>query len=364
MAFTASELVNIQNGALDFYLDKGKSHAQNLQDMPMKAAFEQTAGTFSGGAGEVSVSVKTGQGGGSIVGYSGDDQVTYYNPVGLKRANYPWKEHFLGIGVTHTELKHDGITVVENGADQTTREKDGREAHALNNLLEEKLDAFAVDWDEGWDDLLHGDGTSDTKAIAGIRAFILDDPALGSTGGINRTTNTWWRNQAATAAALAAGTGVGPIASAATGGGVLLTFLGEERRRLRRYAKGTGVRHRCFAGSDFIAAMERELRANGSYFQEGMHSKQSVNAGMPTEDGVPYGNWNIQYDPTLDDMGLAKRLYVIDMNAIKLLYMQGERKKKANPARPHDRFVMYQGVTSTAVMVAKRLRTSGVYDIE
>jgi hypothetical protein len=51
------------------------------------------------------------------------------------------------------------------------------------------------------------------------------------------------------------------------------------------------------------------------------------------------------------------------MSSIKLMYMQGEKKKKSNPARPHDRFVMYQGVTTTAVMVAKKLRTSGVYDI-
>jgi hypothetical protein len=84
---------------------------------------------------------------------------------------------------------------------------------------------------------------------------------------------------------------------------------------------------------------------------------------MNTMGGVPFGTWNFEYDPTLDDLGYAKRAYVIDMAAIKLSYMQGEKKKKANPARPHDRFVMYTGVSTTAVMWTKRLRTSAVYDI-
>ena len=81
---------------------------------------------------------------------------------------------------------------------------------------------------------------------------------------------------------------------------------------------------------------------------------------------MPSVTWNgitVEYDPTLDDLGLAKRCYNIDMRRIKLLYMAGEKMKKANPARPYDRYVMYRGVTTTAVMVAQQLNTSAVYDI-
>ena len=363
MAFTAQELANINNSALDFYLEKGKLTAQNIQEKPMVAAFESASGTFSGGKGDVSVGVKTGQGGGSIAGYSGDDPVTYYNPTPARRAAYPWKEHFIGIGFTHTELKHGGITVTENGADQSTSNKDGREQHVLAELLDEKYSAFNEDYAVSWDSYLHGDGSGDTKALAGIKAFILDDPALGSTGGINRTTNTWWRNRAATTAANSASTGFAPISSASTGGGVLLTFLQEERRQLKRFAGGGMLRHRCFAGSDFIGAMEQEIRANGNYSMTGLRDRRTNDGSQATDEGVPFGSWNFVYDPTLDDLGLEKRAYIIDMASIKLLYMTGEKKKRSNPARPHDRFVMYQGITSTAVMVAKKLRTSGVYDI-
>lgn len=363
MPFTAQELANIYNSALDFYLEKGKLTAQNIQDKPMLKAFESAAGTFSGGKGDVSIGIKTGQGGGSLAGYTHDDPVSYYNPTPAKRVNYSWKEMFMGLGFTHTELKHGGITVVENGADQSTSNKEGREQHVLAEILDEKLSAFEEDYQISKDSLIHGDGSGDAKSIAGIKAFILDSPALGATGGLNRTTNAWWRNRAATTAAQSAGTGFAPISSSSTGGGVLLTFLQNERRQLKRYASGTAMRHKCFAGSDFIAAMEAEIRANGNYSLSGYRDRRTNDGSMATEEGVPFGSWNFVYDPTLDDLGLEKRAYIIDMASIKLLYMVGEKKKRCNPARPHDRFVMYQGVSDTAVMVAKRLRTSGVYDI-
>jgi hypothetical protein len=50
-------------------------------------------------------------------------------------------------------------------------------------------------------------------------------------------------------------------------------------------------------------------------------------------------------------------------NGVRLLYMNGNRMKKHNPARPYDRMVMYNGITTTALMVARRLNSSGVYEI-
>jgi hypothetical protein len=48
---------------------------------------------------------------------------------------------------------------------------------------------------------------------------------------------------------------------------------------------------------------------------------------------------------------------------LRLMYMDGNKYKKHNPARPYDRMVMYNGISMTAVMVARQLNTSGVYDI-
>lgn len=358
MPFTPQELSNIANSTLELYLDKKKSFANNIQAKPMSAAFEAKAKTFAGGNEEVSLAVKSGQGGGSLAGYTHDDQVTFYNPANNKRVRYPWKEHHIGMGLTITELKIDGITVDESAGSQRTSMKDGREAFALNNLLQEKMEDMAEDYAVSWDSLVHGDGTSDTKALAGIRAFILEDPTTGTTGGLNRATTSWWRNRASTAAHNASG-GNNKVTSAATNGGVLLQHLQKEFRQLQRYARN-GWRPQLFAGADFIDALETELRANGNYTQDGFTSNGKTDGGMAD---VRFKGRRIIYDPTLDDISKSKFMYVIDMDRIVLRYMEGERRKKSKPARPHDRFVMYNSVTSTAVMTASQLNTSGVYEI-
>lgn len=356
MPYTQSELANIANSALEFFFDRPNVAKQNIQNKPLMAAFDQSAGTFSGGNGIISLRIKSGQGGGTLQGYTNDDQVGYYNPTTTRRVTYTWKEHHIGLGITHSELKTDGVTVVEDGASMDTTTKDGREEHVLAELLDNKLEDMDEDYRTSWNLLLWGDGTTDGKALAGIRSIILDDPDAGTTGGFSRVLNPWWRNRAITTAS------GGAISSNVANGGALLQTLQEEYRQIRRFAQG-GVRHRVFAGSDFIGALEKELRANGTYTDRGFRSRETVNGGMDTVDGVPFHNWMIAYDPTLDDLGRSKYCYVIDMRRIRLLYMTGERMKKTSPARPHDRYMIYMGLTTTAAMVAQQLNTSAVYQI-
>lgn len=358
MAFTADEIANINNAALENYIDKGKVWAQNIANKPMLQAFNAAAGKFDGGKDNVSFAVKAGQGGGSLSGYSGDDQLNYYNPTGTKRARFPWKEHFIGQVVTMTELKIDGIDVVEDGSEQTTNEMSGREEHALANLLDEKNDILGEDYAFSLDRLLHGDGSTDAKAIAGIQSIILDSPAVGSTGGLSRVAQPYWRNRAATAAYGGAG-GQGAITVNTASGGALIEFLEKEWLQLSKYRKGT-TKVKLFAGSDFIAGYRKEMRANGYYTMTGLKGTVDGSQGDLQWKGI-----NIEWDPTLDDLSLTKRMYVIDMSrtGLRLLYMDGNRMKKHNPARPYDRMVMYNGISMTGVLVAKQLNTSAVYDI-
>lgn len=359
MPFTADELANINNATLENYIDKGTVWKQNVANKPMLDAFNRMAGRFGGGKEYVSFAVKAGQGGGSLQGYTGDDQVAYYNPTGIKRARFPWREHHIGMVITHTELKIDGIDVVDTDGNDT-RAMDGREEFALANLLDEKNDTLGEDYAFSLDRFIHGDGTTDAKALAGIQSIILDNPGTGSTGNINRVTNTWWRNRAATAAFGGAG-GQAAITSATTNGGALIEFLEKEWLLLSKYRNGQ-TKVKIFAGSDWRAAYMKELRANGNYTMTGWQGQSNADGGMddPKWKGVP-----IVWDPTLDDLGLSKRAYFIDMGktGVRLLYMDGQRMKKHNPARPYDRYVMYNGITTTAVMVAKQLNTSAVYDI-
>lgn len=347
--FTADELANIANSTLENYINTGKVFKNNVQNKPLLKAMDARSGRFEGGKDYVSMGVAAGQGGGTLAGYEGDDEVSYYNPTPTKRVKYAWKEHHIGTQITHSELKRDGIEVMEEDtADARTMEISGREKFVLAGLLEEKQSALGEDYAKGLNSLLWGDGSSDAKAIAGIRSVILGTPDTGYTGGLNRSAYSWWRNRA-----------VLGTSSASTGGGVLINVLQKEWRQLNRYADG-GTNHILLAGSDFIDAYEKEMRANGYYSQTGWSGGQDAAMG-----DVMWMKKPITYDPTLDDLSLSKYMYVLDLSprAIQLLYLNGRKIQKHKPARPYNRYVLYNGLTTTAVLVAKRLNTSGVYSI-
>ncbi len=359
MAFTVDEITNINNASLKVFLDKPKVWAQNIQDKPMLAAFQQRAGSFPGGGTtdqKVSLGVKSGQGGGSLAGFTGDDQLSFYNPATGKRVEYTWREHHIGLKVTMTELKIGGINVTEDGTDQSTGDMDGAEEFRLANLLDEKNEDMMEDYNASLNTLIHSDGTSDAKALAGIASLILEDPDTSSTGGLNRVVNSWWRNRALTSS------GGGVVTVSATAGGALITALDKEFRQLARYTPSGLAGIQLFAGSDFIDGYKLELRSNGYYSQD-MSVDKSVPDGSMKD--PKHGGKQIIYDPWMDDNSKSKYCYAIDMskNGIRLLYMNGNRMKRHNPARPYDRMVMYNGITTTAVMVARRLNSSGVYAI-
>lgn len=359
MPLTADELSDINNMALETYLNKGEVFKQDVANKPMLAAFQEKAGQFPGGKENVSFLVGSGYGGGTLTGYSGDDQLSHYNPTGSVRFRMPWKEHYLGMVVTMTELKTDGIDVIENGSDQRTSEMSGREEQALANIFDEKNEKLGADYNFSLDRLVHGDGSTDVKALAGIGAFLFENPVIGSSGAVSRVANTWWRNDAMTAAAAGSG-GFNKITSASTGGGALITAMDIAARRRSKFANGqTKVRY--FCGSDFIDAYKAELRANSTYSQTGW-TGQVPDGSMadPKHAGLP-----LEWDPTMDDLGKSKFCYAIDMGkrGLRLMYMDGQKYKKHNPARPYDRMVMYNGISMTGVMVARQLNTSGVYEI-
>lgn len=355
MPFTAEEIANINTSTLENYIEKGTVFKQNVANKPMLKAFDEARGSFAGGKDYVSLGVKSGQGGLTLSGYTHDDQVGYGTPANNKRAKYPWKEHHMGMVVTHTELKIDGIEVVESGADQETRKVDGREEFVLANLLDEKNDDMGEDYAKAMDLLVHGDGTGDTKALAGIKSLILENPGVGTTGGISRAANSWWRNLALTDA-----NNNTDITGDVANGGATLQALQKHLRLLGKYAQG-GTRWRFFCGSDFYDQLEKELRANGNYTQDGFMREGAVDGGMAK---LKFQGKPIEWDPTMDDLSMQKYLYIIDMRRIRLLYMNGQRMKKHNPARPYDRYVMYNGITTTAVFAAQQLNTSSIVELD
>lgn len=367
MPVTQAQLDFIANSALEFYLNKGTAFQQQLQERPLVKAMESGAKTYPGGNGKISVAVqgKYGDGGvnDSLKGYSYDDTVGFYNPTNLDRLTFDWREHHIGITVTHTELKMDGLSVTnEMGG---TAAHSGRDKTMLINMFDNKLFDFGERYARSLNDLLWGDGTADAKALHGLRHFIVEDPTTGTVGGMDRSVaaNGYIRNRARTAAYAAAvaldgtkdGHGGDAVTSSAANGGALIEVLQAEKRQLKRYG---GNPTKMLAGSDFIAAYEREMKANGNYSMTGFRGNNDGAIGTVLFDGT-----TIEYDPTLDDLGLAKRAYWFDPRHVYMMKMSGEWRKTHNPARPVDQFVLYRSITSTGQVVAQQLNSALVIDI-
>jgi len=371
MAFNGNEVQNIANAAMDFYLFKGEQFHQTIQNRPFWAKLSAKKKTFPGGKGNISLAVSGAFGDGSgndvVKGYTHNDVVAFYTPANIKRAAYPWREHHIGITLTHTELKIDGISVTDEMSSGTsTSNHSQRDMTVLVGLLEDKLFDMGEQYARGMNNLAFGDGTADPKAMAGIGLLIAADPSVGTVGGLDRSTATysWWRNRARTAAFGAKVTGTpalgawggDSITSDPANGGALLQVLQYERRQLIRYG---GKPDLFVAGSAFIDAMEKEMRANGIYSQTGFKGVQDGAMG-----DMEFGGQPILYDPTLDDMGLSKRAYWIDSSNVFLEAMEDEWMHQHTPARPANQFIMNRSITTTCQLVGRQFNSSLVIDIK
>jgi hypothetical protein len=87
---------------------------------PWKKAAQKT---FPGGKSDIRRNVK-GDYSSAFAGYTHNDTVGYVNPANNKQINFPWKELHAGISVTHTELKIDGISVVDTNGEDTVEHSD------------------------------------------------------------------------------------------------------------------------------------------------------------------------------------------------------------------------------------------------
>lgn len=360
--FSAAQIAHAQATGLDHYV-RGPMFQNGIQKKPILAKFENGKKEFPGGNENISLPVKFANGAGgtndSVTGFSHTDTVEFYNPGNGLRANYVWREHHIGMTMSETELKRHGI-LVDDKFDGIRRQRGDRGLHILSNVLDEALADFAEQYADTMNTLIWDDGTSDTSALAGIRSMILDIPTLGTVGGLSNATYAKWRNRAYTAAFAADGSysatyGGDKVTASASNGGALLTVLQNEWRQLSRY----GGSPNCFAaGSQFISAMEMEMRANGQYSQTGFTKKQDGSVGEMMFKGV-----DVIYDPTLDNLGRSKYAYIWDDRDIFLYALSGDWRRQRTPARPYNQFVFHQSLLCTGQMAARRRNSALVIEI-
>lgn len=342
-ALTAPQLDAIANASLEYFV-RGPAMSSVIQKKPLMEGLRKKQKTFPGGKENISVPVK-GQYTTSLTGYTHTDTVNYSEPFNLLRASYPWKELHAGIKVSHTELKMDGITVSDSAHSAETNDVSDVALIRLAGLLEDKLEDMAEGWAQSFNSMLWADGVSEPLEVPGITSIIVDDPTLGTLGGISRVTNDWWRNRAVL--------GTTPD----EGSSALINVMRAEFRQLRRYGGNPDL---ILAGSDFLDALEKEIFAKGNITDTGFKAKKSTDFAMAE---ISFKGRTFMYDPTLDDLSKEKYCYVLDTKHTYLDVMEGEDNKIHTPARPNDEYVMYRAMTWTGGLVCDQPNTTGVYSI-
>jgi hypothetical protein len=126
-------------------------------------------------------------------------------------------------------------------------------------------------------------------------------------------------------------------------------------RQLRRYG---GKPDTMLAGSDMMDRIEKELKAQGYYTDRGWASQGRIDGSVAD---LAFKGIDIEYDPTLDDEGEAKRLYVLDSSKIFPMNIDGEDGKDHTPARPENKYVFYKARTWVEGLVCVQRNGHGVY---
>jgi hypothetical protein len=340
---------DLTNQLLKYFVKTG-ALSQSTQDKPLLRELTANAKTFPGGNQTVSLPVQINfmaDVAGFFQGYSEDDALTFTQGQNVLRAEYNWYEHHSGLEISWTELKKDGITILDSMEER--EHSDAASVRTTTGVLKNRLQDFAESWARAKNRTLWLDGSQDPKAVPGVTAILTDTPTTGTTGGISRATYPLWRHRTKLG-----GSKITASASAQS----LTKTMRSEFRQLRRYGGAKNLY--AFCGSKFIEQFELEVHEKGVYTQTGWTGESQTNVKMAR---IRLDNVGFDYDPTLDDLAMSDRCFLLDMDHLKLRPMQNEENKVLHPERPYNVAVYLQSMTSTLALVCDMLNSQGIYQV-
>lgn len=355
MALPTTAATDISNAILSWYM-KGPARAQTIQDKPLLRILDAAKKTFPAGNLYIQGNVRgaymesTASSSSSATagqeffhGYNESEQLGFMPSANILQYRYQWYETHAGLVITWSELKKTGVTITDRGS---VSRHAGGEVAIITDLLMERYADYAESYAREKNEMLWKDGSQDSQVPPGILSILTDDPAVGTVGNLSRATYSWWRHRGLI--------GNSKITASATDQ-TLTKALRREMIQLRRYG---GKPTRAICGSDFLEGMRLEIHEKGVYTQSGFTGTRDISMGDIRLDGLVF-----EYDPTLDDLGLSKRCYIIDTRAIRLMPMVGEDDKLAFPERPYDYAIFLKSLFWTGALVCDQPNANGIYEI-
>lgn len=265
--------------------------------------------------------------------YFGAQQVTYNERDGVRQARYAYYSFHDGFGLDEDRLAANGITLTDSGESVVSE----AEKFQLTNLMQTCYTQLKEGVHDGLHEELLRDGTYNVNAAPGLDALVSTTPTVGTVGGLNAATQTYWRNNTA-------------LNIAATAG-VLNETMETTWRACTRF--GGSAPDFIMASGAFIDAYRRDAKLE---VDRQINVPQRGGVGLDSSvSGVFFKGIPIVWNPVLDILDAKygappvrwdRRCYFINTKFMKLRPVTGHWMVNRAPSRAYDRYVHYRALTS------------------
>lgn len=329
MPFTAEQLTTGATYALNTYQKKEPVDQINVKHVALDwLVRNKENATFGNGYYKTPVYYDNGS---NYQNYFGADQVTYNERDPAKWAEYAYYNNHDGFWFDEDRLAAAGIIMTDDrNAVQSEAEK-----FQLINLLQQSYRALKNGIQSAMAFELYRDGSQSTKACPGIEHIVDWTPTVGTVGGIDAATYTWWQNNAQT--------GI----SAAN----IVAEMEESWMDCMKY--GGELPDKIVCGRTMYETYRQYANATVDRFSTGSgNQKGGVSVDAATV-GLNFHGVPVEWDPTLDELDAllstttrTKTMYFLNSKRLVLRPMQGHWMVNRKPERLPDRYVHYFGQTS------------------
>ena len=384
-ALAAADISQLGYVALQNYL-KNKPIDQVAVQRPLLKKLMSGKKTWGGGKENIVEQIRTGYD--NNFEWFGDtslntsDTVSFNTRDTVRQAYYPWNSAHDGFQFSEDYLIGNGILI---GDSQSPRNSSAAGLVQLTNVFNESMEVLRLGFEEILDQSLHLDGTitvgggtsTANKAINGLDFIVPCVSHTGTVGGIDRASNTFWRNQ------IDMGAGLNVTTGSDYGNGYpgdeLLTPMHVMWRACQRNG---GSPDFILAGTDFIKSYEAAADAKESRYavQPGSSSApwnmdpSIENKDWGTFTGLYFQGVPIMLDPVFQDLdaisgakdsnGLTvdweKRCYFLNTKHLTLRPIEGNDMIARKPPREHTSYNYYWGMTWRGSLTANRCNCHGV----
>lgn len=124
----------------------------------------------------------------------GESARTFNKRDSVDQATYEWYTGVDGLYLPWDQLFAAGVYVDPDPASKGKLVPSPNEKAVVTNMISEQMEILELGFKEKLNLELHRDGSSGSDALVGLDALISRTPAVGTVGGLDPATKTYWRN--------------------------------------------------------------------------------------------------------------------------------------------------------------------------